>query len=211
MKRVLFPFLLLALCSSCHPPELPLLDFEICDNNRDDNGDGFLDCDDDECAQDEACAHLERCDDNIDNDFNGDTDCQDEACAGTTDCLCIGTAAIFSSQLPITFEGDSAEGVEAGNVNGCQTGDALESFFNLSFPGLTSVDVLVESLEGVELVLQTTNDCGENNAFTCSRNNSAGPLNVTRFDVSGGPTLFFVGARQAGQTGRFRITFSLPQ
>jgi hypothetical protein len=64
------------------------------------------------------------------------------------------------------------------------------------------------------MVLQTTEDCGDDEVFSCNRNQDSvgfAPLNVLNFDVSGGATLFFVGTREAGQTGRFRLIFTEAQ
>lgn len=213
MKHLLSSLLLASsFLSACQPQAPERLDFEICDDDIDNDGDSLQDCSDDECTTiDPVCARPERCDDNIDNDFNGVQDCQDEACAGTPTCICTEAQVILSNQLPVAFEGDSADGVSAVNVLGCQTGEALESFFHLSFPDLLRVDIKIESLDGIDMVLQTTEDCQEfdgSNRVSCSPGVGLDSFDVTRFDATGGPRLFFVGAREAGQTGRFRLTFS---
>ena len=87
----------------------------------------------------------------------------------------------------------------------------MDSFFNLVFLGANRVDILLEPLDDVAMVLQTTDDCSDGEFASCNRNSDAidvAPLEVRNFDVSGGATLFFVGAREAGQTGRFRLTFT---
>lgn len=57
---------------------------EICDNDIDDNGNGFADCLDFECAGAPGCERVENsdalCGDGRDNDGNGFIDCQDTAC-----------------------------------------------------------------------------------------------------------------------------------
>lgn len=209
MKRLLSALLLAGLFSSCQTADPRFGDFEICDDNFDNNSNGFFDCSDDECRTiDPVCARPEQCEDRIDNDFNGDTDCQDDVCGGTPDCMCIGTSFFGFFQLPLVIEGDTAEGVFAVNVLGCQTGEARESFFNFGFLGVPRIDILVEPLDGVEMVLQITDDCGDNVTSSCQRTNGVSPLTVRNFDTDDGPNLFFVGAREAGQTGRFRLTFS---
>jgi hypothetical protein len=215
MKRLLSSlFLASSLLSACQLQEPEPLDFETCDDNIDNDGDGFFDCSDDDCTLiDPVCAPDEECNDNIDNDFNGLQDCQDDACAGTPDCMCVGTGLVLANSFPFVFEGDSADGVFAFNVLGCQTGEAREAFVNLDF-SVDRVNLLLEPLDDVPMVLQTTEDCGDDEAFSCNRNQDsvgAAPLNVLNFDVSGGATLFFVGAREAGQTGRFRLTFTEAQ
>jgi hypothetical protein len=61
-------------------------DFEICDNGGDDNGDGFADCVDPQCADIPPCVEL-FCGDGADDDGDGDTDCSDFDCLGAVDCL----------------------------------------------------------------------------------------------------------------------------
>jgi len=61
---------------------------ELCDNGMDDDGDGEVDCDDDDCASDDGCnisdpectPRREYCEDEFDNNGNGDTDCADLCC-----------------------------------------------------------------------------------------------------------------------------------
>jgi hypothetical protein len=58
---------------------------EICDDGIDNNGNGFVDCDDWDCSNDPAC-HESNCGDGVDNDGDGDTDCDDSDCLGTVEC-----------------------------------------------------------------------------------------------------------------------------
>ncbi|MCP4806814.1 MAG: hypothetical protein GY913_06875 [Proteobacteria bacterium] len=55
---------------------------EICDNGDDDDGDGKVDCEDEDCV--DAC--IEDCDDGKDNDQDGATDCEDDECSGEPEC-----------------------------------------------------------------------------------------------------------------------------
>jgi C1A family cysteine protease len=59
---------------------------EICDSGEDDDGDGAVDCDDSDCALNQACATDEICDDGSDNDLDGQTDCADTDCAEAANC-----------------------------------------------------------------------------------------------------------------------------
>jgi hypothetical protein len=58
---------------------------ENCVNGVDDDGDGFIDCDDFDCDLDPACA-VEICDDGVDNDNDGFLDCDDFDCNGNPSC-----------------------------------------------------------------------------------------------------------------------------
>ena len=62
---------------------------EDCDNRRDDDEDGLVDCDDPGCATSPACIEL-ACADETDNDGDGLADCDDPDCAATF--LCSGCA-----------------------------------------------------------------------------------------------------------------------
>ena len=58
---------------------------EICDNGIDDNGNGLIDCADPQCADALVCQR-EICNDGIDNNGNGLIDCEDPQCAGSIYC-----------------------------------------------------------------------------------------------------------------------------
>lgn len=63
---------------------------EICDNDIDDDGNSFVDCDDFACIGDPACPAKaentdELCADSVDNDEDGLTDCADPSCSGHPD------------------------------------------------------------------------------------------------------------------------------
>ena len=60
-----------------------VVDPEICDNGADDDGDGKIDCEDDDCI--DVC--IEDCDDGKDNDQDGATDCDDDECSGDDHCV----------------------------------------------------------------------------------------------------------------------------
>ena len=59
-----------------------------CDNSIDDDGDGYVDCEDQDCFEDANCQDTmeHQCDDKVDNDGDGYTDCDDQDCAGTEQC-----------------------------------------------------------------------------------------------------------------------------
>jgi len=64
---------------------------EICDNSQDDDGDGFVDCDDADCHADAHCGgQTENCTNGIDDDQDGATDCDDVDCSNDTACSSTG-------------------------------------------------------------------------------------------------------------------------
>lgn len=58
---------------------------EICGDNIDNDNDGFVDCEDNDCSSSNACNEI--CNDGIDNDGDGFTDCDDGDCEDFADCL----------------------------------------------------------------------------------------------------------------------------
>lgn len=72
--------------SVCYVPPPPPA--EICDDLIDNDGDGFVDCADEECGSTPGCLPpVEICDDGIDNDGDGYFDCVDSECASFPYCL----------------------------------------------------------------------------------------------------------------------------
>jgi hypothetical protein len=59
-------------------------DGEVCSDGIDNDSDGLLDCEDDECMRKEVCLS---CVDGLDNDGDGQADCDDESCALGEGCL----------------------------------------------------------------------------------------------------------------------------
>ena len=53
---------------------------EACDDGRDNDCDGLLDCEDDACETEAVCVGETDCDDGLDEDSDGYTDCDDDDC-----------------------------------------------------------------------------------------------------------------------------------
>ena len=64
----------------------------VCDDEIDNDGDGLVDCDDANCAGDDACLTDEVCDDGLDNDGDSYVDCDDWDC--DDDPACEGSSEI---------------------------------------------------------------------------------------------------------------------
>ena len=61
---------------------------EVCDDRKDNDGDGLEDCLDPNCKEEAHCAESgDLCCDNIDNDVNGVVDCAEPGCAEVSCCL----------------------------------------------------------------------------------------------------------------------------
>jgi hypothetical protein len=84
---------------------------EICDNGIDDDGDGKIDCADEDCADFSGCMTVEYaapfeeiCNNDIDDDGDGKIDCADEDCASFPGCMTADYAA--------PFEHDCSNGID---------------------------------------------------------------------------------------------------
>jgi len=53
---------------------------ELCGNGLDDDDDGLIDCDDGDCLDHVSCRRAEDCTNDLDDDGNGSADCDDAAC-----------------------------------------------------------------------------------------------------------------------------------
>lgn len=79
-------FVSLSLLLACGDPPPPPLE-EDCGQVGDEDNDGFPDCEDQDCFQEDACqVNNEDCDDGVDNDADTFTDCDDTDCAQAPNC-----------------------------------------------------------------------------------------------------------------------------
>ena len=62
---------------------------EICDDELDNDSDGYVDCEDQDCQELESCLPKVEtvCDDELDNDFDKLIDCDDEDCKEDQACV----------------------------------------------------------------------------------------------------------------------------
>ncbi len=65
--------------------------FEVCDDEKDNDCDGLVDCDDDDCVDAPICVVIppENCTNNIDDDSDGLIDCDDNDCVDEPACVII--------------------------------------------------------------------------------------------------------------------------
>ena len=79
---------------------------EDCSDNIDNDGDGDIDCDDSDCADDPSCVTVdtEDCSDGIDNDGDGDIDCDDADCVDSVSCesSCEEPSEVWGSNVAAT-------------------------------------------------------------------------------------------------------------
>jgi len=111
---------------------------EICDNDIEDDGDGWVDCDDSDCVAEPYCQPEMMCGDGVDEDLDGAADCADPDCVGVTPCL------------PEALCGDGADDDGDGAVDcadadclafcltGCRDGDAMIALTGTALPSALS-------------------------------------------------------------------------
>ena len=96
---------------------IDIVEDEVCGDGEDNDADGLIDCEDDDCFSD-TCPEI--CDDGEDNDADGDTDCDDADCEAIEECQPYqGVYEIFETGDPIDIEGVSIVFTpDAGDPNG---------------------------------------------------------------------------------------------
>ena len=66
------------------------IDTEICDDGVDNDGDGYIDCEDTDCVDHTACVKIETiCNNGLDDDGDGYTDCDDPDCVAAANCVAV--------------------------------------------------------------------------------------------------------------------------
>ena len=77
---------------------------EDCSDQEDNDGDGLVDCQDEDCADHMACQPPEVCDNGIDDDGDGLTDCQDNDCIEECAIPCVpGPFEVLERPRPIRW------------------------------------------------------------------------------------------------------------
>jgi hypothetical protein len=86
--RILFSVLfVMSLVTACDDGGKKKTSTEICNDDIDNDGDGYTDCFDSECNTDPACAAAQEiCNNGIDDDGDGAVDCADTQCATAANC-----------------------------------------------------------------------------------------------------------------------------
>lgn len=84
-------------CDDPDCSEWPDCIVEDCENGIDDNGNGLTDCEDPDCFHFPACLPPEICDNGVDDNENGFTDCEDTDCMGTP--WCTGSECVINHSL----------------------------------------------------------------------------------------------------------------
>lgn len=100
----------------------------ICDDRIDNDDDSWIDCDDSDCYEDEACISialyavpLEDCDDGYDNDRDGLIDCDDVDCEMDDACRMI---ALYAAPMPERECSDGLDNDRDGLID-CADSDCL--------------------------------------------------------------------------------------
>jgi hypothetical protein len=216
----------------CSPPGAG--DVEICDDQLDGDGDGAVDCEDEDCAGFPACQPEANCSDGADEDEDGAVDCTDPDCSGDPACLreiCFdgvdndrdGAADCDDSECAALSqclcEGSLGEEIEffsldPRTVEGDTTGagDLIDSICRdraateVVFLVEPAFDgaLLIEVESAADLGLDVKDVCGEGFALLCTPGKEL-EVREGRRDV---PFLLFVGGLTAGDEGPFTLTIT---
>ncbi len=118
---------------------------EICDNDFEDDGDGYIDCDDSDCALTEACAPEALCQDGEDDDDDGATDCDDDDCALAPNCSPEGSCSNGSDD-DLDGQTDCADDdCELFCLAGCVDGESLITVPAIGLPQVVDTSDVVVS------------------------------------------------------------------
>jgi hypothetical protein len=98
----------------------------ICDDGDDNDGDGYIDCDDPDCADNMACIET-NCADSIDDDGDGDTDCADPDCLSDPYCVEFDCNDGFTNDNDDFIDCDDTDCVDA---NKCEEYDCSDGIDN---------------------------------------------------------------------------------
>ena len=97
----------------------------VCADGKDNDGDGFVDCNDNSCKQLSVCCiktgdenTVEACSDGIDNDCNGYIDCKDYSCSKAADAAVKAYCASVNCPTGVSPE-DTPEACSDGIDNDC--------------------------------------------------------------------------------------------
>jgi len=101
-------------------------DKEVCDNDIDDDGDGDIDCVDEDCVDYPGCmtaaygAPAETCDNDVDDDGDGKVDCADSDCSDFPACNATDYAAPFEMDCSNDVDDDGDGDVDCADSD-CET------------------------------------------------------------------------------------------
>ena len=118
-----------------------------CENRFDDNGNGWVDCDDPKCSGRFGCP-VEVCGDGVDNDGNGMTDCSDVACMANAP-ACNGGCLIHENQffgLCHNGQDDDCDGQADANDPDCQADTAIKLVHDMNGGPVQAGDMLMYSI-----------------------------------------------------------------
>jgi hypothetical protein len=136
-----------------------------CSDGIDGDGDGDVDCLDNDCDLSAACSELE-CGDGMDNDSDGLTDCADEDCASATDCSCVDE---FTLNCGGSDTWDTTGGFDLIDQWACTGWDESGPEYTYSFTPVADVlaEVTLTSQSPADLDAFITEDDSGCSAYNC--------------------------------------------
>ena len=207
-----------------------------CSNGLDDDGDGWIDCDDTDCSA--SCPGSEICDNGIDDDGNGAADCADSACLGTSFCVetsctngldddgdgwidcddadCDADAACAAPGCVASDLSSTASGLVASGSNGSGTttetgtcgGSGREVLFRYVAPrtGIYVFDTIDSTYDTVLYLRQTSCTGAE---LACDDDGGTGTTSRISVSLAAGATVYiFLDAYGATTTGTYSLNLT---
>ena len=182
---------------------------EICDNGLDDNGDGYVDCAEEDCVDVAACI-AEQCDNGLDDNGDGTVDCADPSCFTDGNCVsgsCSALSSVVCSPGSTSFTvSDVTSGAGSLDYYSCGVAElGPEYIFSVESTTADGVSLTLSHGAGVNLDLLVLSGGGAAicEATACSGvGSSSGSPETLYFDAQPGETYFVVvdgaGALDAG-------------
>ncbi len=180
----------------------------LCDNGKDEDGDGVTDCADEDCAADPWCSTPEECLNQIDDDNDLLTDCADPDCSSTETCMSVCTPvtspkAYCNFQQGFHTSGES----EVANYNcfGAEGLDGPEIFYTWTpSESVNAVVELTNAYFGAQVIVLEALE-GTCNAQNCL---SAG-LDQAFFTAFAGTT-YYIGVDGPPGGGTYQLKVTCP-
>jgi hypothetical protein len=183
--------------------ETPTEPERMCSNGEDDDGDGFIDCDDTDCTNTPDCSDGEICDDGIDNNFDGLIDCMQPSCDFDPYCDSWCADEILRDPLPLRITGSTAGGGNDVNPSTCAYSSAADRAFAFVAPadGTYTFDTFGSSYD---TVLYMFDECG-GREVACN-DDTGGLQSQVRGPIRAGQRVIVVVDGYATNQGNFRLT-----
>ncbi len=180
-----------------------------CADGRDDDVDGYVDCEDDDCARSSVCLPRfeSNCSNGADDDSDGATDCEDPDCAGIPPCNIVPLACDWSSGV-LPLPESSVEGTLSSSdpSDGPQGWGYYFDAYQVTIPA--GQQVTFETVEGsFDTILHLMD--GTCSQVTSDDDGGAGLLSRITYTATASQTYtIVVTSYRSGTTGSYVLSIS---